>query len=104
MDIRRLNDTLKVAGAAIGAIATFGPVFAKTYTSLTEFLLALSPALVSATTIFLSGLGTRAIGTEYQDVADAKAIAKASLIPPPLMIMNTSVTPPKPGAPTEAPR
>jgi hypothetical protein len=84
MDTRRLNDVLKIGGAVCTGVAMLGPVFARTYATWTEFATVALPAVFGAVMAFVSGLGTRAIGTEYQDVADAKAIAKASLMPPPL--------------------
>lgn len=85
MDQRRVNDVLKNAGAFIGALATLGPILQKPHASVTALIVELVPALVGAVMIWLSGLGTRAPGTEYQAVADAKAIAKVVTIAPPPM-------------------
>jgi hypothetical protein len=82
MDVRRINDVLKIAGAALGAVS--GAILA-----LVPFLsgrpLSIASAVVAVLSAlgcsFASGLGTRAWGTEYQDIADAKA--RASTMPPP---------------------
>lgn len=71
MNVRRINDILKIVGAVAAVIAALTPVLPDGQ---------LKNALV-AIGAFLAGIGTRAIGTEYQDVADAKAVAKT--LPPP---------------------
>jgi hypothetical protein len=105
MDPRRINDTLKLVGALVGAVSG-------TIVALVPFLsgrpLAIASAIIAALGslggAFAAGLGTRAVGTEYQDVADAKAIAKVSLMPPPMpsVIIAPSLPSRPPAPPTEA--
>lgn len=81
MDKRRLGDILKVAGAFVAAIATLTPFLPAQWTGpLTQSLAAVS-SLIAAISGYAAGLGTRAPGTEYQAIADAKA--RASMMPPP---------------------
>lgn len=84
MNVRRLNDFLKIAGALVGGAAVFGPVLAAPHASLVALIIDLIGKLPEAVALYAAGMGTRALGTEYQDVADAKAVAKASMAPPPL--------------------
>jgi hypothetical protein len=108
MDARRLNDVLKLVGAIVAAVN--GTILA-----LVPFLsgrpLAVASAVVavigSLGGAYTAGFGTRAAGTEYQSIADAKAIAKVSMMPPPMAAAAAAPTgaqpqskPPPP--PTEA--
>lgn len=72
MNARRINDILKIVGTVAAVIAALTPVLPEG---------PMKAALV-AVGAFLAGIGTRGIGTEYQDVADAKA--RASMVPPPV--------------------
>lgn len=86
MNVRRLNDILKIVGAVVGALGVFGPVFAKPHASVGALIGELLTMLPGALGIFAAGMGTRGIGQEYNDVAEAKAIAKvASIAPPPTL-------------------
>lgn len=98
MNARRFNDAAKIAGTAIGILGLFGPVLMKPHASLADLLADLMTVMPGAIGAYLAGFGTRAKGTEYQDVADAKAIAKVatSIVPPPL----PSVVAPPPVPPT----
>lgn len=82
MDPRRFNDTLKIAGAIVGALGIFGPVLMKPHATLMELAGDLLTALPGAFGMLLAGVGIRGKGLEYQDVADAKAVAKLSTFPP----------------------
>jgi hypothetical protein len=97
IDPRRFNDVIKIAGSAVGAVALFGPVIAKPHASLSALLLDMLAVLPAAVGLFMAGLGTRGKGLEYQDVADAKAVAKvaASILPPPPPIVKVDLSPAK---------
>lgn len=82
MDARRFNDVMKIVGAIVGGVALFGPVIAKPHASVGALVSDLLSVLPAAFGIFAAGMGTRGMGLEYQDVADAKAIAKVSMNPP----------------------
>lgn len=83
MNARRFNDILKIVGSLVAALALFGPIFGKPHANLGELFTDLLTMLPGAVAAFGAGMGTRAVGTEYQDVADAKATAKALSVPPP---------------------
>lgn len=85
MDARRMNDVMKNVGAFFGALGTLGPILQKPHASVSALIAELMPTVIGAVMIWLSGWGTRSKGTEYQDVADAKAVAKAVTIAPPPM-------------------
>lgn len=80
MNMRRINDFLKIAGAVVGALALFGPVFSRPHESIGALIGDLLSASPAALGFLAAGLGTRGLGHEDQEVADAKAIAKT--IPP----------------------
>lgn len=82
MNARRINDVLKLVGAFIAAAAAFTPFLPPEYIGTFTKALASLTTLVGVIGAYLAGLGTRAAGTEYQDVADAKA--RASMMPPPV--------------------
>lgn len=69
MDPRRVNDILKLCGAIGAAIAAIAPFVPPHYA-----------APLAAIAAFFAGFGTRGVGLEYKDVAEAKA--KASMVPP----------------------
>lgn len=94
MNFRRLNDVLKVVGAFVGALALFGPVLQTPHPNVAALIGDILGKLPAALAIYAAGIGTRALGTEYQDVADAKAIAKASMMPPPMPPMTQAPPPP----------
>jgi hypothetical protein len=98
MDARRFNDTAKIVGTAIGILGLFGPVLMKPHASFGELLADLMAQVPGAIGAYLAGFGTRAKGTEYQDVADAKAVAKvaASIMPPPIPVAAPDTTKPNP--------
>ena len=83
MNARRFNDILKIVGALVGGLAVFGPVIAAPHASFAALLADIASKLPEALGLYAAGMGTRAAGTEYQDVADAKATAKALSVPPP---------------------
>lgn len=97
MDARRFNDLLKLVGAFAASLVTLVPFLS----GKPAVLVAAAAATLGA---FVAGFGTRSVGTEYQAVADAKAIAKASMIPPPMaaVIMTPIPSRPPPPPPTEA--
>lgn len=84
MDTRRLADLAKIIGSAAGAIGTFGAALKELGLWLPSSKAATMLVLVGSAGCGLAGWATRFIGQEYQDVADAKAVAKASVMPPPL--------------------
>lgn len=88
MNVRRINDILKLVGSAVGVLAIFGPVFSKPHASIAELVTDLLARLPGALAVYAAGFGTRATGTEYQDVADAKA--KASIAPPPVVVVQNA--------------
>jgi hypothetical protein len=73
MNPRRINDILKLVGSASAMLVALTPMLAD----------GKAKALCAAAAAFLAGIGTRGFGVEYQDVADAKAIAKSIAPPPP---------------------
>jgi hypothetical protein len=77
MNARRINDILKLVGTIAAVISAIAP-FAGKYS-----------AMITAAGAFLAGIGTRGFGVEYQDVADAKAVAKASIMPPAMIAVVT---------------
>lgn len=86
MDPRRFNDLMKVVGGIGAGFGSFGTAAL----ALAGFLppgkaqvtLLAIGGLFGTICAWLSGWGTRSKGTEYQDVADAKAVAKLSIAPP----------------------
>jgi hypothetical protein len=86
MDVRRLNDVLKIAGAVVAALALFSPVLAKEHATIGALISDLLAVLPGALGAFAAGMGTRGFGLEYKDVAEAKVMAKvaASMAPPAL--------------------
>ena len=82
MDVRRVNDVLKVVGAVVAALALFGPVFAHPHANMGALFSDLLAVLPGAVGAFTAGLGTRGPGVEYTAVTEAKVMA--SLVPPPL--------------------
>lgn len=87
MDPRRLNDFMKIAGALGAGFGSFGTAALLIVGflppgKLQSTLLAIG-TLFGTICAWLSGWGTRSKGTEYQDVAEAKAMAKLSMQPPP---------------------
>lgn len=73
MDPRRINDFLKLIGAAGAMLAAVAPFVPHQYAT-----------VIGAISAFLAGVGTRGFGLEYKDVAEAKI--KASLVPPPMTV------------------
>jgi hypothetical protein len=97
MDFRRLNDTLTVLGMVVGTVST-------TILAIVPYLSG-RPLVIASATIaalgalggaFAAGFGRRALGTEYQEIANAKAIAvaAASIRPPPPASSAPNVPPP----------
>jgi hypothetical protein len=80
MNARRFNDILKIVGSVVAAMALFGPILAKPHANLGALVSDLLSMLPGAVAAFGAGMGTRGVGLEYQDVADAKA--KAATVPP----------------------
>jgi len=81
MDPRRINDFLKVLGAAGAMLAAIAPFVPPQYAG-----------TLAAIAGFLAGFGTRGFGTEYKDVAEAKV--KASMVPPPMTVAPPAVDDP----------
>lgn len=81
IDKRRLNTFLEIAGVVGAMLVKFAPLLPNgVWKDIAALVLA-----------FGGGIGVRSIGTEYQDIADAKAAAKASLVPPPTLASLTSL-------------
>lgn len=75
MDARRFNDMLRLVGPVLSVLTELTNIVPEG--KFKHFL--------AGACLVLSALGTRAVGTEYQSIADDKAIAKAvSMMPPPL--------------------
>lgn len=80
MNDRRINDMLRLAGPLLGFLNELLPMLPEGRTK----------HFVSGLCFALAFLGTRGMGMEYQDVANAKAEAAAaqkvvaSIMPPPL--------------------
>lgn len=87
MDTRRVNDALKIIGSITATLSALAPFVA----ALAAVVPPQYAALVASVGAFLAGLGTRAVGTEYKDVAEAKV--KASLVPPALTVSPPSDSP-----------
>lgn len=83
MNARRFNDILKIVGAVVAALALVSPVLAKPHATVGALIADLLTVLPGALGAFAAGMGTRGFGLEYQEVADAKAVAKLSTFPPP---------------------
>jgi hypothetical protein len=92
---RRFNDIGKVIGGIATGIGSIGAALLMLAGMLPAGKLAATLVLIGTAGAGFAGWATRAFGTEYQDVADAKAIAKASMMPPP---MPTQAPPPVPPA------
>lgn len=86
MNARRVNDILKIVGAVVAALALFSPVLAKPHATIGALIADLLTVLPGALGAFAAGMGTRGVGLEYQEVADAKAVAKMSSHPPPAAV------------------
>ncbi len=106
MDARRLNDVLKLVGAVFaavnGTILALVPFLSGRPLAIASAIVAVCGSLGGA---YTAGLGTRAAGTEYQSIADAKAIAKASMAPPALPLTaaaSAAASHPPPPPPIEA--
>ena len=82
MDVRRVNDVLKIVGAVVAGLALFGPVFSHEHATMSALIGDILTVLPGALGAFAAGFGTRGLGTEYKSVVEAQVLA--SLAPPPV--------------------
>ena len=98
MNARRYADIAKIVGAVCAGCGSIGSALLMLADMLPPGKLAATMILVGTAGSGLAGWATRFFGQEYADVAEAKVMAKLSVMPPPAPPLSSAPTDPPPPA------